>query len=210
MSGVRKLRGSFGLAVLILTVTAADADADDSRTTGRCSATAPPPAPLPAPGPAVGTLNESELELYLFTLEERVRAISRELRAAHACGDEHAAARLGEELHVARAFHRAERERLAGRRPALIGAGIGLVAIGGVSVAISAVGLLARTLASDGGRVEPPIEAVAVGFGVGAFGLGAGIPMIVVGAKPHPKASDPTPAATLLPSMRPLTVGWRW
>lgn len=165
---------TFGAALAItIALSGPSATARADQTTGFV-VTVPPP-------PVVGALSAEELDTYFNRLRASIRLVEARVvdgRDGPAELDERALSTLREYLID-------ERERLMEPDTSLRGLGIGLTSLGGAAIVTAlTVGLLSPLF----GDARSDAVAVAVASGIGGgVALGAGIPMIVVGHRGHPR-----------------------
>jgi hypothetical protein len=151
------------------------------------------PARRPAEGvaaPAEGA-SEAEIFAYIRALKKDVRDAQRELKEAKRDGDSAEVARLTDELRDKKLTLSDEESRLTTSDPGLVAGGAVLTGLGGVSLLSGLVLLFVWPLTAIDGHVNDEYGYAALGCAAGGVvGLGAGIPMIVVGKRKEVRYPD--------------------
>lgn len=151
--------------------------------------------------PPADDASESEINAYLRELKKDVRDTQLAAKEAARAGDADEAIRLKEELRDKKALLKDEESRLMSRDVGLIAGGGVLTGLGGLSLLSSVVLLCVWGFSSLDGDPEEEYGWGALGtVGGAALGLGAGIPMIVVGRKKEPRGYDDADTYGRLPS----------
>jgi hypothetical protein len=134
---------------------------------------------------------EYEINEYLGDLKGDVAATRERMKDARRDGDDAAADALREQLKDDTKFYDEERNRLTTRNGGLVAGGAVLTGVGGASVLAALLLGFAYGLSGIGGSPEDGLGTAALAcLGGGAAGLGAGIPMLVVGLKRVPREPD--------------------
>jgi hypothetical protein len=140
--------------------------------------------------PAEGA-SETEINAYLRALKKDVRDTQIAQKQASRAGDADEAMRLKEELRDKKALLKDEESRLLSRDVGLIAGGGVLTGLGGLSLLSSLVLVCVYGLSAVDGNAEDEYGWASLAtLGGGALGLGAGIPMIVIGSRKSTRGAD--------------------
>lgn len=177
---------------MIVTVEDSDADEEEAEPQGRKRKRKDDPPEVGAP--------PAEVEMYLSELKADADMLKEKSKAAKRSGDPERAADLRLEAEEASALYKVERDRLTERNTGMIAGGGTLVGLGAASFVASFVLVIGWGLSSIDGSPNDEYGWASLGCLAGTVvGIGAGVPLIVIGSIREPKqASDakvtpPTP-----------------
>ena len=134
-----------------------------------------------------------EVEAYLADLKNELRDKQEAYRAARRGDSDAAEEAARDDMVDANRFYKEERSRLTKQEPGLIAGGATLVGLGGASFVTSAVlalvwGLSEATVLVGGNPDNSGVGYAALGCLAGGFiGVGAGVPMLVIGLQRVPR-----------------------